>query len=1110
MTGATGTQAYAATLSGSVFWGDIVATFKAPPAPRTPQQVQEVGGIETAQSTNLTANITTTAGDLIVVTATLRGVKTFASTPMGDSAGNTYMAIATDATGSNVTGMFYAADAKAVTSVTVQASAAATIAFSVQEFSGLNPTSPLDVKVGATGTSNAPSSGTSPTTAKSTELVVAGIGWNDQATISGQSQGYTINPTHRSTPLAQNDVQTAYMVTTATGTQAYAATLNASVFWGDILATFTAPTKPAPPVAALTVTPPAGAAPLTVTANASGSAPGSSPIASYRFNFGDGNTRSPQSTPTATATYDDNGVFTVTVTVTDTSGLTSTATASVTVEAPVPVLTVSTPSAAPWTVTVNASASSDPNFTIVSYRFDFGDGTTAVFQAGAITTHTYQNPGQYTVTLSTTDSAGSTASTADIVTADSPPSAGLDVSTTSGAAPVTVIADASASSAGSTPIFAYEFNFGDGTNADCPFGSSCSHSYDSAGMFTVSVTVADALGQASTASATVTVSGPAVDQGFGVVLQQSALSQATQLCASTASGVSNSQGVPIASYVDPADNNVNGVYPCGPGNVTLPNSNGGTTTQVSNWQCVEYSLRYLQYVLQNPDVNFAADGAQFAANAVPEGYTLYPPVGSPGAVSNAGIPYVSTVVNQSTSNLPTTGDIISMAPTSVAGEGYGHTAVVLRSSVDTNSADKTYGSGSIEVVQQNWVTDDSTGAIAGSGEITITNWNLSYDGYTQFNWIDTGGQPSSGGGGSAPTGDDATPYSFWRGDGNNDLWFQVGPDGPDVNLTRDDNMASDPYPVYSGAVGDADTVDVFWEGADGNLWDVYCTGGPPSCSNLASWHEEDHGGGPLDSAPHPVSTGGGDIDVFWRGTDNGLWYMSYVTGAGWSGPEPLTPNHNTMASDPEPVFSGDQPNGNPTVDVFWRGTDGDLYHVWNNGSGWLGPDPLQYGELSSAPHPVSTGGNAEDVFWEGTDDNLHFASYNNGWTTSAQQLTTSGNLASDPFPVFSGGSTVDVYWEGADGALWHVWNTGSGWHPAQRLGYAPLSGPPVAASVGDTSIVVQWLGNMEVQGIPGLGIWSATYSDGWSSSASYYGGFQMDSQPHSIFMDACPTCGATG
>jgi RHS repeat-associated protein len=204
-------------------------------------QVQEVGATESAQSTTLAATITSTAGDLLVVTATLRGVSTFGSTAITDSASDTYTTVLTKSTGSNVTGMFYVANAAAVSSVTVHASATATITASVQEFSGVSTSAPLDVDAGASATSTAPASGSTGTTAQAVELVVGGIGWNGGTTISAQTSGYTVNTAHQSTATsAYNNAQSAYEVTTATGTQAYAATISASVFWGDIVATFTA------------------------------------------------------------------------------------------------------------------------------------------------------------------------------------------------------------------------------------------------------------------------------------------------------------------------------------------------------------------------------------------------------------------------------------------------------------------------------------------------------------------------------------------------------------------------------------------------------------------------------------------------------------------------------------------------------------------------------------------------------------------------------------------------------------------------------------------------------------------------------------------------------
>jgi len=51
-------------------------------------------------------------------------------------------------------------------------------------------------------------------------------------------------------------------------------------------------------------------------------------------------------------------------------------------------------------ITFNASASTDPDGSIVSYEWDFGDGETA---SGKVVTHAYSDAGSYTVTLTVTD-----------------------------------------------------------------------------------------------------------------------------------------------------------------------------------------------------------------------------------------------------------------------------------------------------------------------------------------------------------------------------------------------------------------------------------------------------------------------------------------------------------------------------------------------------------------------------------------------------------------------------------------------------------------------------------------------------------------------------------
>ena len=127
-------------------------------------------------------------------------------------------------------------------------------------------------------------------------------------------------------------------------------------------------------------------------------------IASYDWDFGDGTTGTGA---TANHNYAAEGTYTVKLKVTDNSGGTNEVSHDITVTDPNALPTAAfTSSTTDLTASLNGSTSSDPDGTIASYEWDFGDGTTG---SGATIDHGYAAAGTYDVKLTVTDNRGATA-----------------------------------------------------------------------------------------------------------------------------------------------------------------------------------------------------------------------------------------------------------------------------------------------------------------------------------------------------------------------------------------------------------------------------------------------------------------------------------------------------------------------------------------------------------------------------------------------------------------------------------------------------------------------------------------------------------------------------
>lgn len=132
----------------------------------------------------------------------------------------------------------------------------------------------------------------------------------------------------------------------------------------------------------------------------------------------------------------------------------------------------------------DGSGSSDPGGSIVSWDWDFGDGNV---DSGEIVTHAYTTADTFTVTLTVTDDNSATDVATCYCTTNIRPVANCG-GPYSGLVDMVIGFDGSASTDENGTVVSWIWDFGDG---DTGSGEIVSHTYLSAGVYTVTLTVTD-------------------------------------------------------------------------------------------------------------------------------------------------------------------------------------------------------------------------------------------------------------------------------------------------------------------------------------------------------------------------------------------------------------------------------------------------------------------------------------------------------------------------------------------------------------------------------------------------------------------------------------------
>ncbi|CAN5247103.1 PKD domain-containing protein [soil metagenome] len=282
-------------------------------------------------------------------------------------------------------------------------------------------------------------------------------------------------------------------------------------------------------------------------------------LVSLDWDFGDGDTSTDTNPSHA---FDAPGSYDVKLTVTDDRGGSDTITKQVVISGPNVAPTAAfTFTVDDLTANVDAGTSTDPDGTVDSYAWDFGDSTPTVTTQTA--SHTYAAPGSYDVKLTVKDNDNATSEvttkTVTVVAPNVKPTAAF----TSTVADAKVSLDASTSTDTDGTISSYAWEFGDGTNGT---GVSPEHTYTTSGTYSVKLTVTDNRNGTDSLTKSVVVTVPGAPAGTSLAKDAFGRTLATGWGTADTGGAWTLTGTASSFKVD-----------AGKGQIALPAAGNGRT-----------------------------------------------------------------------------------------------------------------------------------------------------------------------------------------------------------------------------------------------------------------------------------------------------------------------------------------------------------------------------------------------------------------------------------------------------------------------------------------------------------------------------------------------------